>query len=185
MSRVSLIVFPIVLIYSFVSVGCNPSAILGPSNKPEFESLELVQMELIYWVKVADQKKDERQLVVRDVNVLQQGFDKLEIKRIDGYSLAVNEQILLKTSSGIEWTVSVVFSDRFDFGLKSDPYYAYNVYTKNDQFYEWLLDISRSDANQVYPGIGKESIVLRSNLSLKAYKIYEGRETGGASGRHR
>ena len=127
-------------------VGCNPLSILGPSGKPDFDKKSWESMEIQYWIKTGESKKEERKFVISSSKTTQSLLSKLNIERIEGYSLGVSEQIILSLVDGSQWDMKIVFADRIDFGLREDKYYAYNVFTEDNVFFDALKDLCFENA---------------------------------------
>ena len=146
--------------------------ILGPRDNPGFDQMDWASFEFTYWIKISEKKKETHTLTEVTEAQLEELFSKLHVEEIRGSSLGISPQGILATRDHKKWHFSVVFEDRFDFGLQRDSYYAYVVNTKNYAFYKFLKQLCLQDARQQYPDIGKPSIILRSNVALSSYKAY-------------
>ncbi|MEM9445236.1 MAG: hypothetical protein AAGA18_07760 [Verrucomicrobiota bacterium] len=146
--------------------------ILGPRDKPSFDSMPWASFKIDYWVKVGEKEKEKRTLNILAPEVVRDLFKKLNIDDISGSSTGVTSQGVLKLSDGVAWDVNVVFEDRIDFGLREDRYYAYVVSTEDFLFYRALKEHCFSHAQKDFSGIQRSSIILRSNSSLSAYMTY-------------
>ena len=129
-------------------------------------------MKVRYWVRISEERKARRVFEITDSARIQDAFAKFKAKRIEGYSIGVTEQLLLKTHDGETWNCNIVFEDRFDFGLKSDPWRAYNVFLASDAFYEWLREVCLKHEQRTNPHAKAAHIILQSNIPpLDAYPV--------------
>jgi len=91
-------------------------------------------MEIQYWIKTGEFEKEEKTFEISSAKITQGPLLKLNIKRIEGYGLGVSEQVILNLVDGSQWDMNIVVTDRIDFELQKDKYYAYNVFTEDNAF---------------------------------------------------
>lgn len=158
--------------FALLITGCSKQSILGPSDKPDFAGKPWTSMEISYWVKVSERKKLRRVFRIDDPACLRRGFTSLREARVEGANLpAPSKQLALSTSDGERWFAHVVFEDKVAFCLASKKYYSYDVFTKEYQFYNWLINLCLTNERQMHVEATRRHIILRSNLALSAYEV--------------
>ena len=172
----------------FVLSGCDadPMGILGPKKVPDIKNFNWVDFKVTYYVKVplnveikgdsridGDYQAVTRTFVIDDPAELKNGFSHLHIKSSNGSSLPAGDKSVLTRSDGEKWGFHVVFEDRFDFDMRSNNYYAYNVFTSDTEFYDWLRQQCLANEQKKNPHAVIRHIWLRSNASYTATIMQE------------
>lgn len=144
---------------------------MGPSGRPSVLSRPWTSMEVSYRVRVSEKGTEQRTFRIDDVAALEAGRSKVATGEVGPNNLGVSGQITIQTTDGEKWLGALVFEDRFDLCLASDPYYSYTVLLRTNAFYEWLRRLCLSHLRQEHAHAQIEHVILRTNLDIQAYDV--------------
>jgi len=154
--------------------GCNPTSILGPTDKPDFKKMKWAQIEIVYQVLVEkhDRKyRKFRRFTISDSTIIQELHNKLAIQKVGPNNLGAGDQLKITMSDGKIWTGDIVFENRLDLCKKEDNYYSYILTLSTVDFYNYLRELCLKNEQKTMSEANIKNIILQSNLSDSAYQV--------------
>lgn len=152
-----------------IAVGCKPSGILGPTDKPDITAKPWSSMEFTYWIKSSETQTKPRKINISEISVLKELSSKLNVKEIRGMSVPTGGQFILTIQDGSKWDCSIVFENRIGICKVDDNYYSYAVDLNDSEFWKMMKQICLLNEQKTHPQATSRNIILRQNKSLNDY----------------
>ena len=155
-----------VLLLSVVAIGavlfsCNPTSILGPTDKPDFSAMEWTRMEIDYWVPRKDGPDRlgwHRHLTVSDVNVLLSLRELFVIDEVKPSSVGALEMLSVTMADGETWQGNFSWRTEFNICKTRDKYYSYYLKLSDTGFYDRIKQLCFEHEQMTDPTVTIEDI---------------------------
>ena len=146
--------------------------ILGPLGNPRLEKMEWTTLRFKYFViKDTNGPRLPRTMELTDVKQINEIKAMMIIKGVRPNSLGIGDESHIVMSDGEVWNVDFVFEDRLDVCKNAERYYSY-IYELNDnRMYDRVRLHCLENERKRHPNAVISNIVLRVNLTDKAYEV--------------
>ena len=150
----------------------NPLDILGPRDKPDFQSKDWTSVAITYWVSTGTTNPLERSFAVADKATVDAIKAKMNIKEVRGLSIGTRSQLRFQERNGDSWHGSVVFENRINLSSTADKWRSYTIDLADGALFDAMFDLCVLNERTFHPKVKPENIMLRSNLN-KDYPAVE------------
>ncbi len=151
---------------------CNPLQVLGPRDKPDFQHRDWTAVSMTYWLSTATGSVKRTFTVTNAVGIAELK-GRMNVKKVSGLSVGVDDQLILVERGGTQWQGNVVFEDAIYLCQTKDKWYSYRIDLQDDGLFAVLMNLCLQNERQFHGKVGAENIMLRRNLSKEYPPVNE------------
>lgn len=133
----------LLLAISLSAVSCGAIGVLGPGDKPKFETFKWTRM-VIRYSYVPSAERRSMTVTVEDPAVLRAGFSLMDVRRIRPLSFPSQKHIELQSSDHGGWDM-MRSTYGYSLSSKEDNWRSYSLEMKDERFHNWLAQICVAD----------------------------------------
>lgn len=148
-----------------VCTSCDVSDVLGSKDKPDFRNKDWVEVSIKYWVSTRTNKL-ERVFAVTNASIIADIKNRMNIKKVSGLSIGVDDQLVFRERAGETWQGNVVFEESIYVCKAADKRYSYKLDLADHRLFQLLVNLCVTNEIRYHPEATSKSIILRRNLGI-------------------
>ena len=155
----------VILMAILICSSCGVIDILGPRDKPDFRNKDWTEISIKYWINTRTNRQ-ERMFNVTNAMIIADIKDRMNIKKVSGLSIGVDDQLVLRERDGEIWQGNIVFENSIYICKRADNWYSYRLDFADCQLFQALVDLCVTNELKFHKGVTSKNIILRRNLDI-------------------